>query len=204
MAFSARADVRDFCGGVRVFHARAAHARALPVRGLVFAAPLAWRREMAAVFAILTASCFFNWLTSCISSTPRVSDSRTACDFCGGDNLVAFALAVDFGLGLTGGAGPLWQKLTSYDSRLLRLNERSAGLARATTRSDRAHAEPLSLFHGCAPTIVLGAGRRAAATRLWHLGHPRRSSSMKFTSWRRLAITSAPNPSRPHPPLPSC
>jgi predicted membrane-bound dolichyl-phosphate-mannose-protein mannosyltransferase/Gpi18-like mannosyltransferase len=176
--------------------------------GLVFAAPLAVEgAEMAAVFAILTASCFFNlaYVLHILDTTVFLDSRDGLAIFAAVINLVAFALAVDFGLGLTGGAGPLWQKLTSHGSRLLRLNERSAGAREGNDPAPIERTpEPLFAIPWLrADTIVLaGLVAVAAATRLWHLGHPAEIvfDEVHFVAQARHYIRAEPFLD-PHPPL---
>ena len=169
--------------------------------GLVFAAPLAVEgAEMATVFAILTATCLFNlaYVLHVLDTTVFLDSRDGLAMFASAINVVAFALAMDYGLGLAEGAGPLWRRLASLGSRL---DDGAAGCPprdarfEATPPRSSAHPSRSSRFHGCAPT--------RSCWRRWSPPPPRpgfgisairrRSSSTKFTSWRRRATTSAPS-----------
>ena len=81
--------------------------------GLVFAAPLAVEgAEMAAVFAILTATCLFNlaYVLHTLDITVFLDSRDGPAMFASAINVVAFALAVDYGLGLHQWRGPALAK----------------------------------------------------------------------------------------------
>ncbi len=178
--------------------------------GLVFAAPLAVEgAEMAAVFAILTATCLFNlaYVLYTLDTTVFL-DSRDGWAMAAAAiNVVAFALAVDYGLGLAIGAGPLWRKLASFGGRL------DAGFAGAHSRHGAAPTGGASIERTAEPliaipwlrtdTIVLAVlVAAAAATRLWHLGLPSEIvfDEVHFVAQARHYIRGEPFLD-PHPPL---
>ncbi|MGH7913756.1 MAG: phospholipid carrier-dependent glycosyltransferase [Candidatus Binataceae bacterium] len=176
--------------------------------GLVFAAPLAVEgAEMAAVFAILTATCLFNlaYVLHTLDTTVFLNSRDGLAMATAAINVVALVLAADYGLGLAGGAGPAWRKLASLGSRLDRANE---GHASARSRKGAASiertAEPLIAIPWLrADTIVLAAlVVVAAATRLWHLGHPAAIvfDEVHFVAQARHYIRAEPFLD-PHPPL---
>jgi Gpi18-like mannosyltransferase/predicted membrane-bound dolichyl-phosphate-mannose-protein mannosyltransferase len=186
--------------------------------GLVFAAPLAVEgAEMATVFAIITATCLFNlaYVLHTLDTTVFLDSRDGLAMTAAAINMIAFAMAADYGLGLAGGAGPVWRRLASLGSRMRRRNENSA--------DPRAHAKAGpgdAGFGNAAPierapepliaipwlrtdTIVLGAlVAVAAATRLWHLGHPAEIvfDEVHFVAQARHYIRAEPFLD-PHPPL---
>jgi Gpi18-like mannosyltransferase/predicted membrane-bound dolichyl-phosphate-mannose-protein mannosyltransferase len=176
---------------------------------LVFAAPLAVEgAEMATVFAILTATCLFNLayilhtLGTTIFLDSRDGWAMAAC----AANLVAFALAVDYGLGLAIGAGPLWRKLASLGGRLDVFTGAHSrlGAAPAGGAPIERPVEPLIAIAWLrVDTIVLAALiAAAAATRLWHLGLPAEIvfDEVHFVAQARHYIRAEPFLD-PHPPL---
>jgi dolichyl-phosphate-mannose--protein O-mannosyl transferase/Gpi18-like mannosyltransferase len=169
--------------------------------GLVFAAPLAVEgAEMAIVFAILTATCLFNLayvlhtLHTIVFLGARDGWAMAASAI----NLVAFALTVDYGLGLAGRAGPLWRSFVALGARLA-----ASAAATGAARIQRAP-EPLAAIPWLrSDTIVLGAlVIVAAATRLWHLGLPAEIvfDEVHFVAQARHYIRAEPFLD-PHPPL---
>jgi dolichyl-phosphate-mannose-protein mannosyltransferase len=181
--------------------------------GLVFAAPLAVEgAEMAVVFAILTATCLFNlaYVLHTLDTTVFLDSRDRLAMAAAAINVVAFALAIDYGLGLADGAGPLWRKLTSLGSRLNRRDEGSAG---ARSRQDAASQDAASIERTPEPLIAIPWLRAdtialavlvaaAAATRLWHLGHPAEIvfDEVHFVAQARHYIRAEPFLD-PHPPL---
>src|SRR6185437_15577342 len=173
--------------------------------GLVFAAPLAVEgAEMAVVFAILTATCLFNlaYVLHVLGSTVFL-DSRDALAMAAAAvNILALALAVDYGLGLANGAGPLWRKLASLGRGLDARSGKKVASKNAipTPRTS----EPLVAIPWLrADTIVLALlVAAAAATRLWHLGHPAEIvfDEVHFVAQARHYIRAEPFLD-PHPPL---
>ncbi len=182
--------------------------------GLVFAAPLAVEgAEMAAVFAILTATCLFNlaYVLHTLDTTVFLDSRDGLAMAAAAINVVAFALAVDYGLGLADGAGPLWRKLTSsLGGRLGRLDD---GSTDARSRQDAASRDAASIERAPEPLIAIPWLRAdrivlavlvavAAATRLWHLGHPAEIvfDEVHFVAQARHYIRAEPFLD-PHPPL---
>ncbi|HVA41316.1 MAG TPA: phospholipid carrier-dependent glycosyltransferase, partial [Candidatus Binataceae bacterium] len=187
---------------------------------LVFAAPLAVEgAEMAVVFAILTATCLFNlaYVLHTLDTTVFLDSRDSLAMAAAAINVVAFALAVDYGLGVASGAGPLWRKLASFGSRP------DAGSAVARSRQYFASKDPASKDRASkdaapiarspeplvaipwlrADTIVLAALlAAAAATRLWHLGLPAEIvfDEVHFVAQARHYIRAEPFLD-PHPPL---
>ena len=184
--------------------------------GLVFAAPLAVEgEEMAAVFAILTATCLFNlaYVLHTLDTTVFLASRDGLAMAAAAINVVAFALAVDYGLGVANGAGPLWQKLASLAGRMGRPRRLDEGSTDARAHRDAAsqgaasierEPEPLVAIPWLrADTIVLVAlVAAAAATRLWHLGHPAEIvfDEVHFVAQARHYIRAEPFLD-PHPPL---
>ena len=181
--------------------------------GLVFAAPLAVEgAEMAAVFTILTATCLFNlaYVLHTLDTTVFLDSRDGLAMAAAAINVLAFALAIDYGLGLSNGAGPLWRKLTSLGSRLGRLDAGSAGARSRQSAASRDSApverrpEPLIAIPWLrADTIALAVlVAVAAATRLWHLGHPAEIvfDEVHFVAQARHYIRAEPFLD-PHPPL---
>ena len=176
--------------------------------GLVFAAPLAAEgAEMATVFAILTATCLFNlaYVLHTLDTTVFLDSRDGLAMFAAAINVVAVVLAVDYGLGLADGAGPLWRKFTSSGVRL-----GLPGVGPSRIRSDESAAskrfapEPLIAIPWLrTDTIVLMALiAAAAATRLWHLGLPAEIvfDEVHFVAQARHYIRAEPFLD-PHPPL---
>jgi Gpi18-like mannosyltransferase/predicted membrane-bound dolichyl-phosphate-mannose-protein mannosyltransferase len=180
--------------------------------GLVFAAPLAVEgMEMAVVFAILTATCLFNlaYVLHTLDTTVFLDSRDGLAMAAAAINVVACALAVDYGLGLADGAGPLWRKLTSLGGRLGRLE----GSAEARSRQDAASHETAPVERKPEPLVAIPWLRAdtialavlvaaAAATRLWHLGHPAEIvfDEVHFVAQARHYIRAEPFLD-PHPPL---
>ncbi len=185
---------------------------------LVFAAPLAVEgAEMATVFAILTATCLFNlaYVLHILDTTVFLDSRDTLAMLASAINVVAFALAVDYGLGLADGAGPLWRKLVPHSSRPDRLSadftdahpRRDGALKDAASKDapsiERAPEPLIAIPWLRADTIVLAAlVAAAAATRLWHLGHPAEIvfDEVHFVAQARHYIRAEPFLD-PHPPL---
>ncbi len=191
---------------------------------VVFAVPLAVESaEMAAVFAILTATCCFNLayvlhtLKTTIFLDSRDGLAMAACVI----NLVALALTADYGFApavaeqpagaesamcRAGTSGPLWRWMAS------RLE--SVGLAPvATTAGAAAPAEARPEVPAPEPLVALPWLRvdtlivaaliaLAAATRLWHLGYPAEIvfDEVHFVAQARHYIRAEPFLD-PHPPL---
>jgi Gpi18-like mannosyltransferase/predicted membrane-bound dolichyl-phosphate-mannose-protein mannosyltransferase len=172
--------------------------------GLVFAAPLVVEgAEMATVFAILTVTCLFNlaYVLRVLGTTIFLDSRDGLAMFASAINVVALALAIDYGLGLHEGAGPLWRWLASLSRRL------DAGSADARSRTAAAierAPEPLVAIPWLRiDTIVLAAlVAAAAATRLWHLGFPAEIvfDEVHFVAQARHYIRAEPFLD-PHPPL---
>ena len=172
--------------------------------GLVFAAPLAVEgAEMATVFAILTATCLFNlaYVLHVLGTTVFLDSRDGLAMFASAINVVAFALAMDYGLGLAEGAGPLWRRLASFGNRLEGGSADSR--SRAAASIERAPEPLVAIPWLRADTIVLAAlVAAAAATRLWHLGHPAEIvfDEVHFVAQARHYIRAEPFLD-PHPPL---
>jgi Gpi18-like mannosyltransferase/predicted membrane-bound dolichyl-phosphate-mannose-protein mannosyltransferase len=172
--------------------------------GLTFAAPLAVEgAEMAFVFAILTATCLFNlaYVLHALGTTVFLDSRDGPAMFASAINVVAFALAVDYGLGLTNGAGPLGRRLASFGRPPGWLCRGGASKAAAPIASTP---EPLVAIPWVRmDTIVLAAlVAAAAATRLWHLGLPAEIvfDEVHFVAQARHYIRAEPFLD-PHPPL---
>ena len=174
--------------------------------GLVFAAPLVVEgAEMAIVFAILTATCLFNlaYVLHVLGTTVFLDSRDGLAMLASAINVVALALAVDYGLGLAkardrsgegshrSAAAPGW------------LSPRQDARCKAAAPID-AHAEPLVAIPWLRiDTIVLAAlVAAAAATRLWHLGLPAEIvfDEVHFVAQARHYIRAEPFLD-PHPPL---
>jgi len=183
--------------------------------GLVFAAPLAVEgAEVAAVFAILTATCLFNlaYVLAALRSATIFLDPRDGfAMFASAVNVLALVLMIDYGLGLAEGAGPLWQKLTSLGGMPDRAGDgagsapaREAGAAEGRAPAAPVAREPLVAIPWTRiDTIVLVAlVAAAAATRIWHLGHPAEIvfDEVHFVAQARHYIRGEPFLD-PHPPL---
>jgi dolichyl-phosphate-mannose--protein O-mannosyl transferase len=173
--------------------------------GLVFAAPLAVEgAEMAAVFAILTVTGLFNlaYVLHTLGTTVFLDSRDGFAMAASAMNVVALALAADYGLGLADGAGPAWRKLASLAGR----PDAGAPIVRARkdAASTKRAAEPLvSIAWLRADTLVLAALlAAAAATRLWHLGLPAEIvfDEVHFVAQARHYIRGEPFLD-PHPPL---
>jgi Gpi18-like mannosyltransferase/predicted membrane-bound dolichyl-phosphate-mannose-protein mannosyltransferase len=178
--------------------------------GLVFAAPLVVEgAEMATVFAILTATCLFNlaYVLHVLGTTIFLDSRDGFAMLASAINVVALALAVDYGLGLAEGAGPLWRWLASLGRRL------DGGSADARSRRHAVSKDAASIERAPEPlvaipwlridTIVLAAlVAAAAATRLWHLGLPAEIvfDEVHFVAQARHYIRAEPFLD-PHPPL---
>ncbi len=178
--------------------------------GLVFAAPLVVEgAEMATVFAILTATCLFNlaYVLHVLDTTIFLDSRDGLAMLASAINVVALALAIDYGLGLAEGEGPLWRWLASLGRRL------DGGSADARSRQRAASKDAASIERAPEPliaipwlridTIVLGAlVAAAAATRLWHLGLPAEIvfDEVHFVAQARHYIRGEPFLD-PHPPL---
>ncbi len=178
--------------------------------GLVFAAPLVVEgAEMATVFAILTATCLFNlaYVLHVLDTTIFLDSRDGLAMLASAINVVALALAIDYGLGLAEGEGPLWRWLASLVRRL------DGGSADARPRQRAASKDAASIERAPEPlvaipwlridTIVLGAlVAAAAATRLWHLGLPAEIvfDEVHFVAQARHYIRGEPFLD-PHPPL---
>jgi dolichyl-phosphate-mannose-protein mannosyltransferase len=169
--------------------------------GLVFAAPLAVEgAEMAVVFGILTATCLFN-LAYVLHTLRTVVflDSRDTLAMAGSAiNVLAFAFAIDYGLGLAAGEGPLWGTMMSV------VGGKAASLdSRASSVTER-RSEPLTSIPWLrADTIaLLLLVAAAAATRLWRLGFPAEIvfDEVHFVAQARHYIRAEPFLD-PHPPL---
>jgi predicted membrane-bound dolichyl-phosphate-mannose-protein mannosyltransferase/Gpi18-like mannosyltransferase len=172
--------------------------------GLVFAAPLAVEgAEMATVFAILTATCLFNLAYVLhVLDTVVFLDSRDGLAMLASAvNVMALVLAIDYGLGLSAGAGPLWRKLASFGRRI---DDSSVGARSRIAASIERAPEPLVAIPWLrTDTIVLAALVAAAAvTRLWHLGRPAEIvfDEVHFVAQARHYIRAEPFLD-PHPPL---
>lgn len=173
--------------------------------GLAFAAPLAVAdTEMAAVFAIITATCLFNlaYVLHALDTTVFLDSRDGFAMAAAAINVVALALAADYGFGLAEGAGPVWRRLVSLAGGL------HAGAPISRTAKEAALTEyapePLVAIAWLrADTIVLAAlVAVAAATRLWHLGHPAEIvfDEVHFVAQARHYIRGEPFLD-PHPPL---
>jgi dolichyl-phosphate-mannose--protein O-mannosyl transferase/Gpi18-like mannosyltransferase len=169
--------------------------------GLVFAVPLAVEgSEMAAVFAILTATCLFNLeyvlhtLRTIVFLNPRDAPAMAASAI----NVMAFAFAIDYGFGLAAGEGPLWGRMMSVVP-----GEAENPGGRISGAAER-RSEPLvSIPWLRADTIVLALLiAAAAATRLWRLGFPAEIvfDEVHFVAQARHYIRAEPFLD-PHPPL---
>src|SRR6185437_9701550 len=170
-----------------------------------FAAPLAVEgAEMAVVFAILTATCLFNlaYVLHVLGTTVFLDSRDGLAMAAAAVNILALALAVDYGLGLANGAGPLWRKLASLGRGLDARSGKKVASKNAipTARTS----EPLVAIPWLrADTIVLALlVAAAAATRLWHLGHPAEIvfDEVHFVAQARHYIRAEPFLD-PHPPL---
>jgi dolichyl-phosphate-mannose-protein mannosyltransferase len=173
--------------------------------GLVFAAPLAVEgAEMAAVFAILTATGLFNlaYVLHTLGTTVFLDSRDGFAMAASAMNVVALALTADYGLGLADGAGPVWRRLASLAGRP------DAGAPIVRARKDAASTskapEPLIAIAWLrVDTLVLAAlVAAAAAMRLWHLGHPAEIvfDEVHFVAQARHYIRGEPFLD-PHPPL---
>ena len=172
--------------------------------GLVFAAPLVVEgAEMATVFAILTATCLFNlaYVLRVLGTTIFLDSRDGLAMFASAINVVALALAIDYGLGLAEGAGPLWRWLASLGRRF---DGGSAEVrSRAAAAIERAPEPLVAIPWLRIDTIVLAAlVAAAAATRLWHLGFPAEIvfDEVHFVAQARHYIRAEPFLD-PHPPL---
>ena len=180
--------------------------------GLVFAAPLALEgAEMTVVFAILTATCLFNLayvLAALRSATIFLNPRDRLAMFASAINVVALVLTVDYGLGLAEGAGPLWRKLTSLggmpDSDGEGAPARESGAAKRRTPAAPVAGEPLVAIPWTRidTIVIVVLIAAAAATRLWHLGHPAEIvfDEVHFVAQARHYIRGEPFLD-PHPPL---
>ena len=172
--------------------------------GLVFAAPLVVEgAEMATVFAILTATCLFNlaYVLHVLGTTIFLDSRDGLAMFASAINVVALALAIDYGLGIAEGAGPLWRWLASLGRRF---DGGSAEVrSRAAAAIERAPEPLVAIPWLRIDTIVLAAlVAAAAATRLWHLGFPAEIvfDEVHFVAQARHYIRAEPFLD-PHPPL---
>ena len=172
---------------------------------LVFAAPLAIEgAEMAVVFAILTATCLCNlaYVLATLKTTIFLDSRDSFAMALSAINLLALALAADYGLGLAAGAGPLWRRLIG------------AGGGRATARSTAAGASAAKITRVAPQPLVsipwiradwialIALVAAAAATRLWRLGFPAEIvfDEVHFVAQARHYIRAEPFLD-PHPPL---
>jgi predicted membrane-bound dolichyl-phosphate-mannose-protein mannosyltransferase/Gpi18-like mannosyltransferase len=171
--------------------------------GLVFAAPLAVESgEMAAVFAIVTAACFFNlaYVLHTLRTTIFLDSRDSFAMAAAAINVVALVLAADYGFARPGESGPVWRRMRSAVARM-GLEWPVAGRVAAAAKSAP---EPLVAIEWLrTDTIVLAAlVAIAAATRLWHLGHPAEIvfDEVHFVAQARHYIRAEPFLD-PHPPL---
>jgi dolichyl-phosphate-mannose-protein mannosyltransferase len=188
--------------------------------------------EMAVVFAILTATCLFNLAYVLYAlKTVIFLDARDALAMAASAiNVVAFALAADYGFasgsaaefaGVKGAAraasesavrgarpaGPMWRWMAA------RFTSLAPALVAASAAGEGAPAEPVSAQREAEPLVAIPWLRAdtliltalvavAAATRLWHLGHPAEIvfDEVHFVAQARHYIRGEPFLD-PHPPL---
>ena len=174
--------------------------------GLAFAAPLAVESmEMAAVFAIVTATGLFNlaYVLHTLNTTVFLDSRDSLAMAASAINVAALVLAADYGFARSDGSGPLWRKMASLAARFgPQWPIRGEGGA-AVTSVEPAPQPLITIEWLRADTIVLAAlVAVAAATRLWRLGHPAEIvfDEVHFVAQARHYIRSEPFLD-PHPPL---
>jgi hypothetical protein len=155
---------------------------------------------MAAVFAILTATCLFNlaYVLHTLRTVVFLDARDTLAMAVSAINVLGFAIAIDYGFGLAAGEGPLWGRMMSVVAG--RAQNRDSGAMSVAGRQS----EPLrSIPWLRADTVVLVLLIAAAAvTRFWRMGFPAEIvfDEVHFVAQARHYIRAEPFLD-PHPPF---